>query len=109
MDECIDSLGDAKIFKTLDCNSGYSQIPVQPEDREKTTFASHEGLYWFLRLHFGLRNAPDTFQCFVDITLSELTCKTSFSTLMILLCSQRLRRSIWRTCMPCYTVSTVQD
>jgi Reverse transcriptase (RNA-dependent DNA polymerase) len=76
MDECIESLGDAKIFTTLDCNSGYWQIPVRPEDREKTTFTSHEGLYWFLRKTFGLRNAPATFQRLVDITLSELTCKT---------------------------------
>ena len=76
MDECIDSLGDAKIFTTLDCNSGYWQIPVRPEDREKTTFTSHEGLYWFLRMPFGLRNAPATFQRFVDITLSGLTWKT---------------------------------
>jgi hypothetical protein len=41
MDECIDSLGDSKTFATLDCNSGYWQIPVRPEDREKTTFTSH--------------------------------------------------------------------
>jgi Reverse transcriptase (RNA-dependent DNA polymerase) len=51
-------------------------IPVRPEDREKTTFTSHEGLYWFLRMPFGLRNAPATFQRFVDITLSGLTWKT---------------------------------
>jgi Reverse transcriptase (RNA-dependent DNA polymerase) len=76
MDECIDSLGDAKIFKTLDCNSGYWQIPVRPEDREKTTFTSHEGLYWFLRMAFGLRSAPATFQRFVDINLSRLNWKT---------------------------------
>ena len=37
MDECIDSLGDATIFATLYCNSGYWQMPVRPEDREKTT------------------------------------------------------------------------
>jgi Reverse transcriptase (RNA-dependent DNA polymerase) len=76
MDECIDSLGDAKIFTTLDCNSGYWQIPVRPEDREKTTFTSHEGLYWFLRMPFGLRNAPATCQRFVDIILSGLTWKS---------------------------------
>jgi RNase H-like domain found in reverse transcriptase/Reverse transcriptase (RNA-dependent DNA polymerase) len=74
--EYIDSLGDTKIFTTLDCNSGYWQIPVRPEDREKTTFTSHEGLYRFLRMPFGLRNAPATFQRFVDITLSGLTWKT---------------------------------
>jgi hypothetical protein len=33
MDECIDSLGDAKIFTTLYCNSGYWHVPVRPEDR----------------------------------------------------------------------------
>ena len=76
MDECIDSLGDAQFFSTLDCNSGYWQIPVDPADRAKTTFTSHEGLYWFRRMPFGLRNAPATFQRFVDITLAGLTWKS---------------------------------
>jgi hypothetical protein len=47
MDECIDSFGDASVFSTLDCNSGYWQIPVSPEDKEKTTFTSHKGLFWY--------------------------------------------------------------
>jgi hypothetical protein len=41
MDECIDSLGDAVVFTTLDFNSGYWQIRVHPEDPHKTTFTSH--------------------------------------------------------------------
>jgi Reverse transcriptase (RNA-dependent DNA polymerase) len=73
MEECIDSLGDATIFSTLDCNSGYWQIPVHPDDPAKTTFTSHEGLYRFLRMPFWLRNAPATFQRFVDITLAGFT------------------------------------
>ena len=48
MEECIDSLGDATIFSTLDCNSGYWQIPVHPDDRAKTTFTSQEGFVPFL-------------------------------------------------------------
>ena len=76
MDECIDSLGDAVIFTTLDCNSGYWQIPVHPDDRDKTTFTSHYGIYRFLRLPFGLRNAPATFQRAIDIILSGVKWKT---------------------------------
>jgi RNase H-like domain found in reverse transcriptase/Reverse transcriptase (RNA-dependent DNA polymerase)/Integrase zinc binding domain/Chromo (CHRromatin Organisation MOdifier) domain/Integrase core domain len=76
MDECIDSLGDAVVFTTLDCNSGYWQIPVHPADREKTTFTSHFGIYQFLRLPFGLRNAPATFQRAIDIILSGIRWKT---------------------------------
>jgi len=32
MDECIDSLGDARVFSTLDFNAGYWQIPVAEEE-----------------------------------------------------------------------------
>jgi Reverse transcriptase (RNA-dependent DNA polymerase) len=76
MDEYIDSLGDAQIFTTLDCNSGYWQIPVAPEDIEKSTCTSHEGTFQYNRMPFGLRNAPATFQRTVDIVLSGLRWKT---------------------------------
>ena len=77
IDDCLDSLGDAKIFTTLDCNAGYCQIPVATEDRDKTTFASYLGTYRYVRMPFGLRNAPATFQRALDIILSgfrEQTC-----------------------------------
>jgi len=48
MDDCLDSLGDATVFSTLDCNAGYWQIPVAAEDRDKTTFTSHTGLFRLL-------------------------------------------------------------
>lgn len=72
MDDCIDSLGEAGIFSTLDCNSGYWQIPVAPEDRDKTTFTSYLGTFRYRRMPFGLRNAPATFQRALDIVLSGL-------------------------------------
>jgi hypothetical protein len=75
-DECIDYFVDAKFSSTLDCTSGCWQITADPADREKTAFTSHEGLYWFLRMLFGLWNAPETFQIFVDITLRGLTWKS---------------------------------
>ena len=76
MDECIDSLGDATIFSTLDCNSGYWQIPVRDEDKDKTTFTCHEGTFRFTRMPFGLKNAPATFQRGADVILSGLRWKS---------------------------------
>ena len=70
MDDCVDSLGNAKFFTTLDCNSGYWQIPVAARDRDKTTFTTHVGTWRFTRMPFGLTNAPATFQRALDILLS---------------------------------------
>ena len=69
MDDCIDFIGDAKVFSTLDCNSGYWQIPVADEDRDKTTFVCYEGAFRYIRLLFGLSNAPATFQRAIDMIL----------------------------------------
>jgi len=70
MDECIDSLGEATIFSTLDCNAGYRQVAIPPEDREKTASVCHEGAYQYKRMPFGLTNAPATFQRALDFILS---------------------------------------
>jgi len=70
MDGCLDSLGDAKFFSTLDCNAGYWQIPVAKEDKHLTSFTTHVGTYQCTRLPFGLCNAPATFQRAVDMILA---------------------------------------
>jgi len=76
MDDCLDSFGDATVFCTLDCNAGYWKIPVAVEDRDKTTFTCQTGLFRFLRLPFGLVNAPASFQRALDIILSGLRRQT---------------------------------
>ena len=70
MDDCIDSLSNANIFTLLDALWGYWQVPIAEEDKDKTTFTSHMGTYRYLRMPFGLRNAPSTFQRALDIALS---------------------------------------
>jgi Reverse transcriptase (RNA-dependent DNA polymerase) len=70
MDDCLDSLGGAYWFSTLDCNTGYWQLRVNPSDKAKTASTTHLGMYKFRRMPFGLTNAPATFQCALDVILS---------------------------------------
>jgi len=76
MEDCIDVLGDAKVFSTLDCNSGFWKKPVADEDRDKTTIVCHEGAYRYIRLPFGLSNAPATFRRAIDMVLGALKWKS---------------------------------
>ncbi|GJW40320.1 reverse transcriptase domain-containing protein [Tanacetum coccineum] len=46
----------------LDGFSGYFQIPIDPQDQEKTTFTCPYGTFAYRRMPFGLCNAPGTFQ-----------------------------------------------
>ncbi|GJV85139.1 DNA-directed DNA polymerase [Tanacetum coccineum] len=52
----------------LDGFSGYFQIPIIPEDQEKTTFTCPYRTFAYKRMPFGLCNAPATFQrCMTSI------------------------------------------
>ena len=64
--DCLESLREAKWFSTLDLQSRYWQIEMDPKDREKTAFCSMSGLFEFLMMPFGLCNAPSTFERLMD-------------------------------------------
>lgn len=70
--DILDQLGTAKYFTTLDLASGFHQIPMNPEDVPKTAFTSPTGLYEYVRMLFGLKNAPATFQRLMNNVLSGI-------------------------------------
>ena len=68
IDQMLDRLAGHPHFFFLDGYSGYNQIPISPEDQEKTTFTCLYGTFAFRRMSFGLCNAPATFQrCMMSI------------------------------------------
>lgn len=59
------------MLSTLDSNSGNWQAKPEKSDREKALVMFHRGMYEILQMSFGLNNAAKTFQCAMDVILSE--------------------------------------
>ncbi|GKE68328.1 reverse transcriptase domain-containing protein, partial [Tanacetum coccineum] len=62
MDQMLERLAGNEYYCFLNGFSGYFQIPIDPQDQDKTTFTCPYGTFAYRRMPFGLCNAPSTFQ-----------------------------------------------
>ena len=72
IEDLVDRLQGYKCFTSLDLKSGYYQIMMHPQSIGKTAFITEDGHYEFLRLPFGLANAPSCFQEMMNRVLGNL-------------------------------------
>ena len=76
IDDALDALSGSSYFTTLDLQSGYHQVAMDPSSKDKTAFITHAGLYEFNVMSFGLTNAPPDFQRLMSRVLHGLEWKT---------------------------------
>jgi hypothetical protein len=70
--DLLNSLGNSRYFSSLDCPSGFCQIPVRVEDRPKTAFSTDYGNFEYKSMPFGLKGAPATFERLMFLVLSGM-------------------------------------
>ena len=72
INDCLEAMASAKLFSSIDLKSSYNQIPVTPQDRDKTAFICPRGMYRYKTMPFKLCNAGSTIERCADIVFSGL-------------------------------------
>ena len=72
VDEVLENMNGAKVFSKIDLKWGYHQIELEPESRDITTFATHNGLYRYKRLIFGVTSASEQYQHEIAVALAGI-------------------------------------
>jgi hypothetical protein len=62
IEEILPKLAKAKVFSTLDAKDGFWQVKLSQESSYMTTFWTPIGRYRWLRMPFGISNAPEEYQ-----------------------------------------------
>ena len=77
IDRLVDSTACHKMYNFVDVTQGYHQTPIKREDQEKTSFTTHQGLYCYNIMPFGLKNVGATYQRFRNFFFKEDIGKTT--------------------------------
>lgn len=76
IDDSLDALRDSSWFSVLDLSSGYFQVLMDENDKEKTAFTSTKSLFQFKVMAMGLCNGVATFQRLMEYVLAGLNWRT---------------------------------
>ena len=71
-EEVFLKLKDCVLFSVIDLKQAFLQLPLHENSKHFTTFITHEGLYQFKRVPFGLASAPSCFQKVISVILNGM-------------------------------------
>jgi hypothetical protein len=74
IDSNLHKLGGSTVFSCLDAIGAFHSLVVEEKSRDITSFVSPFGSYRFVRLPFGLSNAPSAYSRLVQMALDQLPC-----------------------------------
>ena len=72
LEEILPELYNAKIFSKLDLREVYHQILFDKESRPITAFATHNGVYQYKRLIYGINSAFESFQKQIELVITGI-------------------------------------
>ena len=72
IDDLLSELHGAKYFAKLDLAAAYHQLPLHKDSRDLTAFITHEGLFRYTRVCFGISSAPSAFQKMMGLLLGGM-------------------------------------
>lgn len=72
IEDCIELLHGRKYFNIPDLESGYHQVKMSARSVRYTSFVTPNNQYEYLKVPFGLKNAPAVFQRFINAIFKDL-------------------------------------
>ncbi|KAK1431700.1 hypothetical protein QVD17_08256 [Tagetes erecta] len=67
----VDAAAGHELLTFMDASSRFQQIQMEPYDQEDTTFMTPTGIYCYIAMPFGLRNAGATYQRLVNMMFKD--------------------------------------
>jgi len=72
IDVLLRKLHGKSVFSAIDFESGFHQLPMDPETRHLAAFVTPIGLFEYTVLPMGIASAPSTFQKTMDIVFKDV-------------------------------------
>lgn len=71
IEDCLEILEGKQYFTTIDLKNGFHQIKMAPDSIKYTSFVTPNGQYEYMKMPFGLKNAPAVFMRSITSVLQD--------------------------------------